>query len=146
MISLISGSIERQFEKKVLRYFLPSFPFGVSTCCAGKIAGGAVVSVVFIFCLRSMADCAIEAPEWASRLPGADCWELNWIIDLKHKLFQLKDYSHSEIFAWCRNPYSIRKNFAFRQDWLRTCWQLAPPALEYHSACIDRIHCLAVAE
>lgn len=62
IISLTSRTLERHFGKK-LRYFLPSFPFGVSTCCAGKIAPGGAGSVVFNLCLRSIALCAIEAPE-----------------------------------------------------------------------------------
>lgn len=63
IISFTSRTLEAQFGKKLLRYFLPSMPFGVSTCCAGNIAPGGAGSIAFILCFRSIADCAIEAPE-----------------------------------------------------------------------------------
>lgn len=65
IISLTSRTVERHFGKK-LRYFLPSLPLGVSTCWAGNMAPGGAGSAAFILCLRSIADCAIDAPEWAS--------------------------------------------------------------------------------
>lgn len=65
IISLTSRTLDRHFGKK-LRYFLPSLPLGVSTCWAGKIAPGGGGSAVFILCFRSIADCAIDAPECAS--------------------------------------------------------------------------------
>lgn len=65
IISFTSRTLEPHFSRK-LRYFLPSFPFGVSTCWAGNIAPGGAGSATFILCFRSIADCAIEAPEWAS--------------------------------------------------------------------------------
>lgn len=123
IISFTSSQFEEQFGEK-LRYFLPSLPFGVSTCCVGNIAPGGAGSIAFILCFRSIANCAIDAPECASYCvcDGRDVLiPFNYRRNIQNSKKLKAEIFSPEKSASCRTLCSTEGNFLSLWDFGHTC-------------------------